>query len=91
MEAQYEHHTAVYAHLHVLCMKTRLILPLRLVGFNSAFNTIRLYKHPSKGVYKQLSCQGIKRLNLETKIEKELQFLYVVQAQYEHRSAANTH
>ena len=26
-----------------------------LVGFNDAFNTIRLYKHPAKGVYRQLS------------------------------------
>ena len=39
-----------------------------LVGFNDAFftllHTIRLYKRSGKGVYKQMSCQGITRLNM---------------------------
>ena len=30
-------------------------IELSLIVFNDAFNTIRLYKHPAKGVYRQMS------------------------------------
>jgi len=26
------------------------------IGFNNAFNTTRLYKHPAKGVHRQITC-----------------------------------
>ena len=40
-----------------------------LVGFNNAFDTLRLYKRPIKVAYRQMSCQGITRLNLLSSLD----------------------
>ena len=97
-------------------------LSLSLVGFNNAFNTIRLYKCPCQECIQTVLSGNHKtksavlfRLITQTKdtpkkaivlpgwqthekkkwkrtivkkIEKKLQFPYVFQAQYEHRTAA---
>ena len=39
-----------------------------LIGFNDAFNTIRLYKRPAQGCV-QRSCQGITTLNLLSSLD----------------------
>ena len=80
---------------------------LSLVGFNNAFNTIRLYKRPDKGLYRQIVLSGnpmtksavLFRLLTQTKKApnkrnkdcQSEQFPYVVQAQYKHGTAADTH